>query len=179
MFAKEPLISYTGPLAFVQLLETPILNLVGFASLVATNASRMCKAVHPKSCLEFGLRRAQGPNGGLSASAYAYLGGFSGTSNVKASQLYKIPSIGSMSHAFITSFTSLKEVEDFNFNGVDIPARALEIRKELGWKTHDGELASFLGFAKAFPHNFKTLVDTYNTLESGILNTIIVGKALL
>lgn len=129
MFAKEPLISYTGPLAFVQLLETPILNLVGFASLVATNASRMCKAVHPKSCLEFGLRRAQGPNGGLSASAYAYLGGFSGTSNTKAAQLYKIPCIGSMSHAFITSFTSLKEVEDFYLNDVDIPARALEIRK--------------------------------------------------
>lgn len=84
-----------------------------------------------------------------------------------------------MSHAFITSFTSLNEIEDFYLNGVDIPARALQIRKELGWKTHDGELASFLGFAKAFPHNFKTLVDTYNTLESGILNTIVVGKALI
>jgi nicotinate phosphoribosyltransferase len=49
-FAREPLISYTGPLGFVQILETPILNLLGFASLVATNASRMVRAVHPKKC---------------------------------------------------------------------------------------------------------------------------------
>lgn len=88
MFAREPLISYTGPLSFVQILETPILNLLGFASLVATNASRMVKAVYPKQCVEFGIRRAQGPDGGLSASAYSYLGGFEGTSNMKASQIF-------------------------------------------------------------------------------------------
>ena len=99
------MISYTGPLGFVQLLETPILNLLGFASLVATNASRMAKAIHPKKCVEFGIRRAQGPDGGLSASAYAFLGGFEGTSNMKASQIYQMRCLGTMSHAFITSFT--------------------------------------------------------------------------
>lgn len=76
VFAREPLISYTGPLGFVQILETPILNLLGFATLVATNASRMAKAIYPKKCVEFGIRRAQGPDGGLSASTYAVLGGF-------------------------------------------------------------------------------------------------------
>jgi nicotinic acid phosphoribosyltransferase len=54
----------------------------------------------------------------------------------------------------------------------------LAIRAEYRWKTHDGELASFLSYAKSFSHNFKTLIDTYSTLESGILNTIIVAKAL-
>jgi nicotinate phosphoribosyltransferase len=152
---------------------------VGFASLVATNASRMAKAVYPKACLEFGLRRAQGPNGGLTASAFAFLGGFVGTSNIKASQLYRVPCVGSMSHAFITSFSDLSEVDNFEVNGVDIKARAIAIRKELGWKTHDGELTAFLAFAKTFPNNFKTLIDTYSTLESGMQNTIIVGKALL
>ncbi len=70
----------------------------------------MAKAASPKKCVEFGIRRAQGPDGGLTASSYAYLGGFEGTSNMKAAQIYGIPCIGTMSHAFITSFTSLSEV---------------------------------------------------------------------
>lgn len=124
----------------------------------------MAKAVYPKACIEFGLRRAQGPNGGLTASAFAFLGGFTGTSNIKASQIYGIPCVGSMSHAFITSFTNLTEVDNFQINGVDIKTRALAIRKELGWSTHEGELAAFLAYTKTFPNNFKALVDTYSTL---------------
>lgn len=178
VFAREPLISYTGPLGFVQILETPILNLLGFATLVATNASRMAKAIYPKKCVEFGIRRAQGPDGGFSASSYAFLGGFEGTSNMKASQIYNLPCMGTMSHAFITSFVSLEEIDEFEINNIPIKKRSLEIRKQLNFETHDGELAAFLAYAKAFSNNFKTLIDTYSTLESGILNTIIVSKAL-
>lgn len=98
---------------------------MGFASLVATNASRMAKAISPKKCIEFGIRRAQGPDGGFSASAYAFLGGFSGTSNVKAAQVYKIPCFGTMSHAFITSFTTIEQLNGVIINGVDLVQRAL------------------------------------------------------
>lgn len=97
---------------------------------------------------------------------------------MKASQIYEIPCLGTMSHAFITSFSSLAEVDEFEINNVKIVQRALEIREEMKWKTHEGELAAFLNYARSFSHNFKTLIDTYNTLESGILNTIIVSKAL-
>lgn len=107
VFANEPILTITGPLALCQILETPILNLIGFATLVATNASRMVTVANGKDCVEFGIRRAQGPDGGLTASEYAYLGGFIGTSNVECGRLHKIPTVGTMSHAYITSFESI------------------------------------------------------------------------
>ena len=67
----------------------------------------MVTAANNKKCIEFGLRRAQGPDGGLSASQYSYLGGFSGTSNAICGKMFGIPTVGTMSHAFITSFNSL------------------------------------------------------------------------
>ena len=83
VFANEPVLTLEGRFALLQLLETPILNLINFSSLVTTNASRMYLASGPEvSCVEFGLRRAQGPNGSLTASKYSYLGGFVATSNV-------------------------------------------------------------------------------------------------
>ena len=129
VFAKEPIITYSGPISIVQLFETPILNLVGFASLVATNASRMVKAVEPKECMEFGIRRAQGPDGALSASEYSYLGGFKKTSNLTAGIKLGIPCVGTMSHAYVTSFSSIEDALDFSFQGVNIKDRALHYKK--------------------------------------------------
>lgn len=105
VFATEPLLRLEGPFALLQLLETPILNLINFSSLVSTNASRMKLTAGEKvSCVEFGLRRAQGPNGALTASKYSYMGGFQATSNAYAGFLYNIPLTGTCAHSFIMSF---------------------------------------------------------------------------
>lgn len=93
------MIRVEGPILKAQLLETTFLTLINFASLVATNAARFIATSGPeKKFLEFGLRRAQGPDGGLTASKFCYLGGFHGTSNVLAGKLYGIPIIGK--HSF-------------------------------------------------------------------------------
>ncbi|KAG0486985.1 hypothetical protein HPP92_009080, partial [Vanilla planifolia] len=113
VFPKIPLMRVEGPVALVQLLETPFVNLVNFASLVTTNAARhRIVAGNSKTLLEFGLRRAQGPDGGMSASKYCYIGGFHATSNVAAGKLFGIPLRGTHSHAFVSSFMNPNEILD-------------------------------------------------------------------
>lgn len=111
VFPHEPLLRIQGPLYQCQLLETALLTVVNFQTLIATKASRVCKAAQGDSVLEFGLRRAQGIDGGLSASRAAYVGGCHATSNVLAGKLYGIPVRGTHAHSWVMSFDT--ELESF------------------------------------------------------------------
>ena len=114
VFPNEPLLRITGPILQCQLLETPLLNLINFQTLIATKAARMRLVAPDDSLLEFGLRRAQGPDGGITASRAAYIGGFDATSNVLAGKLYGIPVKGTHAHSWVMSFDSeLKAFETY------------------------------------------------------------------
>ena len=103
-FPREPVVRVTGPLIDCQLLEAPLLNTVNFESLLATKAARVCLAAAGRPVAEFGLRRAQGPDGGLSAARAAYVGGCASTSNVLAGARYGIPVSGTHAHAWVMAF---------------------------------------------------------------------------
>ncbi|XP_073003369.1 nicotinate phosphoribosyltransferase 2-like isoform X1 [Typha latifolia] len=195
VFPKIPLMRIEGPVAVVQLLETPFLSLVNYASLVTTNAARhRLVAGKSKTLLEFGLRRAQGPDGGISASRYCYMGGFDATSNVAAGKLFGIPLRGTHSHAFVSSYMNLNEIcdkelrssdgsstcEDFLTlvqNWLNKIQRTNSLRSFFA-ETNQSELAAFTSYALAFPNKFLALVDTYDVMRSGVPNFCAVALAL-
>ncbi len=111
VFPEEPVVRVSGPIVQAQLIETGLLNVVNFQTLIATKAARVCHAAQGQPVIEFGLRRAQGPDGGTSASRAAYIGGCVGTSNALAGKLFGIPAKGTHAHSWIMAFPS--ELEAF------------------------------------------------------------------
>uniref|UniRef100_A0A3B3TKH9 Nicotinate phosphoribosyltransferase n=1 Tax=Poecilia latipinna TaxID=48699 RepID=A0A3B3TKH9_9TELE len=192
VFARVPLMEVEGPLAVVQLLETSLLCLVNYASLVCSNAARFRLAAgHQRRLLEMGLRRAQGPDGGLTASRYTHIGGFDLTSNVQAGFLFGIPVAGTIAHSYVTSFNSLEEVwpqvtpSQWPHVSIDIISltkgwlrRVCELMGAEPGKIREGELAAFVSYAIAYPQNFLPVIDSYSVGCSGLLNFCAVALAL-
>ncbi|XP_026320366.1 nicotinate phosphoribosyltransferase isoform X1 [Hyposmocoma kahamanoa] len=176
VFPRVPLLRVEGPLIIAQLLETTLLTLVNFASLMATNAARYRMVAGKNvSLLEFGLRRAQGPDGGLSASRYAYIGGFDGTSNVLAGKMFNIPVKGTHAHSFVTSFSTLDDMHSVILRHAETQKQYNLLELALEWRKRvssiidispeaasEGELAALISYALAFPSGFLALVDTYD-----------------
>lgn len=181
IFPKIPVLRIEGPLGICQLLETTLLNLTNFASLITTNAARMRLAAGPdKILLEFGLRRAQGPDGAMTASKCAVLGGFNGSSNCEAGKVFNIPISGTHAHSFVCSFRGVDDLNTTQLDGIDFWALVGKKRISQGWmNTNEGELAAFVAYAIAYPDGFLALVDTYDTLESGVPNFLAVSLALV
>jgi len=184
-FPSMPLVRVEGPLATAQLLETTILCLINYPSLEATQAARFrLLAGFDRKLIEFGLRRAQGPDGGLSASRYSYIGGFDATSNVKAGELFGIPVMGTHAHSYVQAFQGLGDLKSRMLTDAagrerDFVEAVLQARDALGYnETNEGELAAFISYAQGFPSRFLALVDTYDTRRSGVPNFICVASAL-
>jgi nicotinate phosphoribosyltransferase len=152
VFPHEPIVRVHGGIAEAQLIETLLLNRLNFQTLVATKAARVCFAAEGDPVIEFGLRRAQGPDGALSASRAAYIGGCCGTSNVLAGKLLGIPVLGTMAHSWIMSYPDEKtafqayldifprnpvlliDTYDTAANGLPAALDVLQARRKQGWE---------------------------------------------
>ena len=140
MFPREPMIKVVAPIMEAQLVETAILNIINHQSLIATKTSRVCYAARGDGIMEFGLRRAQGPDAGTYGARAAMIGGCVGTSNVLAGRLFDVPVKGTHAHSWIMSFPD--------------------------------EYTAFKTYAEMYPSACILLVDTYDTLRSGVPNAI-------
>ncbi len=145
VFPNEPILQVHGSILEAQIVETLLLNILNFQSLIATKAARMRAVAGDRILSDFGLRRAHGL-GGYHATRAAIVGGFNSTSNVKAAHDFGIPAVGTMAHSFVQSY--------------------------------DDELAAFRDFSEVRPDHCVLLVDTYDTLKSGIPHAITVAKEL-
>ncbi len=145
IFPEEPVIRIEGNIIECQLIETLLLNIINFESLIATKTCRIVYAANGKPVVDFGLRRAQG-FGGLQASKASIIGGAVGTSNTLAGFLYNIPVKGTHAHSWVQSF--------------------------------DSEIEAFRKFVENWPENAILLIDTYDTLNSGLPNAIKVAKEM-
>lgn len=137
-----------------------------------------------RKLMEFGLRRAQGPNGAMTASKYAYIGGFDSTSNVLAGFEYGIPIAGTVAHSFITSHYSWDQLKTTTIlskdgtNTIDLKEQAEKVISDFNFKTNQTELMAFIAQAQTYFNNFNALVDTYSTLDSGVPNFLAVAYGL-
>jgi nicotinate phosphoribosyltransferase len=140
VFPYEPLVKVVAPIMEAQLVETALLNIINHQSLIATKASRVCYAAKGDGIMEFGLRRAQGPDAGTFGARAAVIGGCIGTSNVICGKEFGVPVLGTHAHSWIMSFPD--------------------------------EYTAFKTYAEIYPNACTLLVDTYDTLKSGVPNAI-------
>lgn len=146
VFPSEPILTVKAPVIEAQLIETALLNIIDHQTLIATKAAKVCHAAAGGEVMEFGLRRAQGPDAGIDGARAAVIGGCSSTSNVLSGQKYGIPVKGTHSHSWVMNFKD--------------------------------EYTAFKAYADIYPHACMLLVDTYDTLKSGVPNAIKVFDEL-
>jgi nicotinate phosphoribosyltransferase len=146
VFPYEPIIRITASLPEAQFIESALLNIMNFQTLIATKAARVCTAAEGDPVIEFGLRRAHGPDAAIGAARASFIGGAQATSNVMAGKMFNIPVRGTLAHSWVESFPS--------------------------------ELDAFKAYCQVYPQGCVLLVDTYDTLKSGIPNAIKIGKEL-
>ena len=146
IFPMEPIVKVIAPIMEAQLVETALLNIINHQSLIASKASRIVYTAKGGPIMEFGLRRAQGPDAGTLGARATVIGGCVGTSNLLAAKLFDLPAMGTHAHSWIMSF--------------------------------EDEITSFREYAKLYPNNTTLLVDTYDTLRSGVPNAIKVFSEL-
>nr|APO28305.1 NAPRTase_put: nicotinate [uncultured bacterium] len=146
IFPKEPILKVIAPIMEAQLVETAILNIINHQSLIATKTARVVHAAQGDGVMEFGLRRAQGPDAGLYGARAAMIGGCVGTSNVLAGKMFDVPIMGTHAHSWIMSFPD--------------------------------EYTAFKAYAELYPDACTLLVDTYDTLKSGVPNAIRVFREM-